>query len=126
MTKKSKKKPEVPVVEPQNAAKATAEGMVVGTEPVATPVPTVMAEAIDPMAENRRAVKEDTKGKIMAMLDQYMFQVKPQLEAMVASGEIGNYTVLKHGQSFAGDYKSDRVQIYIHGQGEKITDIQVG
>lgn len=117
---------EVPKVEPQNQAKMTSDGMVVGTTPATDPVPTVMVEATDVLEQAKKAIKEPVRVRINAMLGQQLFLVRGQLEKMVADGEIGSFLVLKGGQGFAGDYESNRVQLFTQAPGEQITDIQVG
>lgn len=126
-----KKKAEAPIpqpekVEAQNPPKATADGMVVGTEPKTEPTPTLMVEKVDSLESARKAVKDVTKIKLAGFLGQDLPFVQGLLDKMIVDAEIGSFTIVKTGQGFDGEYVSDRVQVCVQGAQEKITDIQVG
>ena len=94
---------------------STADGMVVHV-PAPDMGATVMQEdPPDTLAQTKVAIKENLKTRLLKMAGRYMFEVKPELDAFIKSGEIGSYRLLIPGESYDSDFVSNRVQLMVLG-----------
>ena len=132
MTKSDKKKkvvveaaaPVKIVPEVAKVAESTADGMVVRA-PAPDTNAVIMQEAPpDTLAQTKVAVKGDLKTRLLKMAGQYMFQIKPELDRLIKSGEIGSYRILAPGESYDSDFVSNRVQLMVLGS--ECKDVFVG
>ena len=119
MTEKKTKK----TAKASATSKATKEKAVV-VQPTVDKEPIFMAEEVDTLEQTKRAIKPDIKAKLDQFVGKLFADAQADLDALVAAGSIGSFRKVLKGQSFTGDFVSDRVQLFLTG--DEITSLEIG
>jgi hypothetical protein len=108
----------------KTAAKSTQEGAIV-VPPKTDKEQIFMAEEVDTLSSTKHGIKPGTKTKLKEFIGKVFADVEEKLNKFVSDGEVGSIRIVKNGQSFTGDYVSDRVQVFTGTDGE-IKDLEIG
>jgi len=105
-------------------AKATQEGAIV-VPPKTDKEQIFMAEEVDTLSSTKHGIRPEVKTKLRELVGKVLADVQAKLDKFISDGEVGSVRIVKNGQSFTGDYVSDRVQIF-EGRDGEIKDLEIG